>query len=121
MLGENYRVVPITNLGDGVPVNDDVDVLVVAGPEAIEEVEARQIEQFLMRGGSVIVLAGRYRLDPEAQGTIGVEPVTSGLDEWLAHHGITVGKQLIADKVSESFPMPVQRTVDGVPVRDIPA
>ena len=52
-------------------------MLIVAGPANLDDQAQRAIDQFVMRGGSLIVLAGRYRLDPEAR-ELKVEKITTG-------------------------------------------
>ncbi|MCA9679750.1 MAG: Gldg family protein, partial [Myxococcales bacterium] len=99
-------------------VADDVDVLVLAGPAGLSEPEARAVDQFLMRGGSVIALVGRYRLDLGGR-ALGVEKVDTGLDALLAAWGVHVDDELVMDPVNDSFPVPVERDLGGVVVRDM--
>ncbi len=90
-------------------IDDDVDVLIVAGPENLEADTARAIDQFLMRNGTVIVLAGRFRYQPDGDSPLSVAPIESGIDQLLEHYGVTVGKQLIGDTKNEALPLPVPR------------
>src|SRR5262249_12102069 len=60
-LGGNYEVrdVQLTS-----PVPDDIEALVVAGPASLDPRSAENLDQFVMRGGALVVLAGRFRLAP---------------------------------------------------------
>lgn len=101
MLGSLYEVRDI-DLDNQVP--DDVNVLIVAGPEKLVPLQQIAVDQFLMRGGSLIVLAGQYRPRPPFWTNPSLEVITSGLDELLAHWGVKVGDRLVADPSSdESF------------------
>ncbi|MGE0545743.1 MAG: Gldg family protein [Kofleriaceae bacterium] len=86
-------------------VPDDVDTLIVAGPANLDAAAAEHVDQFVMRGGSLIVLAGRYRLTPGPQ-ALAVEKVTTGLESVLQKWGITVGDELVMDPSSEKLPVP---------------
>src|SRR3569623_2899238 len=86
------------------PIPDDVETLVLAGPANLDATAAEHVDQFVMRGGSLVVLAGRYRLAP-AEG-LAAEKVTTGLERRLAKWGITLGDQLVMDPKDDSFPVP---------------
>ncbi len=112
----NYQVLP-ANLADG-HVDDEADVLVLAGPADLDEKSQRAVDQFLMRGGALIVLDGRFRLDL-SQRTVDVQPVTTGLEKLLDTWGVEVKKELVLDSHSDSFPMPVDRDIGGLVVREM--
>lgn len=116
-LGGSYEVRMTT--GAGGKVDDDVDVLILAGPAGLDAAAARAVDQFLMRGGAVVALAGRYRLDLGG-GQLAVEKIDSGLEAMLASWGVTVEPKLVMDSANDSFPIPVQRDLGGgVVVRDV--
>jgi ABC-2 type transport system permease protein len=120
MLGEklrgSYQVVP-ANLAGG-HVDDEVDVLVLAGPADLDDKSQRAVDQFVMRGGALILLDGRYRLDL-SQRTVDVQPVSSGLEKMLEAWGVEVKKELILDGKNDAFPMPVDRDIGGLVVREM--
>jgi ABC-2 type transport system permease protein len=119
-LQQDYQVRRI-ELGEGL-VPNDVDVLLVIAPQAMSDKERYAIDQYLMRGGSVVVAAGNYILNPDPMmGGLAVQAVTGGLDEVLAHYGITVEKSLVMDLQNEPFPVQVNRNVSGMQVREIQA
>ncbi|MFO0724587.1 MAG: Gldg family protein [Myxococcota bacterium] len=118
-LGQNYSVKPV-ELTDG-RVPGDIDVLLVLSPKNLDEKQVFAIDQYLMRGGAVAVLAGRFELNPNAGGGQGlaVDKVNTGLESALAAWGVTVQDKLVLDPQNESFPVPVVRDLGGLKVRDI--
>jgi ABC-2 type transport system permease protein len=119
-LGQEYEVRTV-DLSTG-QVAADVDVLVVVAPQNLTDVERFAIDQYLMRGGSVIVAAGNYTLIPDPMtGGLGVQPVPDGLREMLAGYGITVEESLVLDPQNEQFPVPVVRKVGNFQVQEIQA
>src|SRR5262249_62097747 len=60
-LSGNYEVrdVALTS-----PVPDDIEAIVLAGPASLDAKSAENLDQFVMRGGALVALAGRYRLAP---------------------------------------------------------
>jgi ABC-2 type transport system permease protein len=113
-LGGNYEVRPIPLFG---AIPDDVEVMIVAGPADLGDDQAKAIDQFVMRGGALIVLDGRYRL---AQGAgLAIEKVNSGLDKMLKAWGITVGEDVVLDAKSEKLPIPVDVPTDAGNMRQI--
>jgi ABC-2 type transport system permease protein len=101
-------------------VDADVDVLVVVGPRNLTELERFAVDQYLMRGGSVVVAAGNFTLVPDQMtGGLGVEAVQGGLREMLASYGIAVEESLVLDPQNEPFPIPVVREVEGMQIQEI--
>lgn len=88
------------------PIDAEVDALLLCGPVDLTADEARNVDQFVMRGGSLVVLDGRYRRDVN-EGLV-AERVMSGLDALFAAWGIHVGDDLVLDPVSDSLPVPVE-------------
>jgi ABC-2 type transport system permease protein len=100
----------------------DVDVLVVVAPQNMSDKERYAIDQYLMRGGAVMMAAGNYTIAPDQyQGGIMAQPTTNGVQELLASYGITVAQSLVLDPQNEPFPVPVVREVSGFQVQEIMA
>ena len=116
-LSQNYNMV-LADLSQGeAPA---VDVLVIVSPRNIAPKEILAIDQFLMRGGSVIIASGNFIVSPIQMGTgIGIEEVKEGVGEMLASYGVEIGRELVFDTQNEQFPIQVQRRVGGVTVLDI--
>ena len=105
------------NLDDG-KVPAAADVLMVVDPADLDDKAVFAIDQFLMRGGTVVVAAGSYRATLAAQ-SLHASPVQSGLQDWLAHHGVTLGESFVMDRQNAAFPVPVVRQVGGFRFRDL--
>jgi ABC-2 type transport system permease protein len=99
-----------------------MDVLVVIAPQMMSDKERYAVDQFLMRGGSVIVTAGNYTLNPDQfTGQLGVQAVEGGLREMLQSYGISVQEAMVLDPQNEPFPVQVNRDVGGLQVLEIQA
>ena len=116
-LSQNYNMV-LADLSQGeAPA---VDVLVIVSPRDMAPKEILAIDQFLMRGGSVIIASGNFIVSPIQLGTgIGIEEVKEGVGDMLASYGVEIGRELVLDAQNEQFPIQVQRRVGGVTVLDI--
>ncbi|MFO7761506.1 MAG: Gldg family protein [Thermodesulfobacteriota bacterium] len=112
ILTENYNVRDLDLEEGRVPSN--VDVLLLAGPQNLGEKERFAIDQYLMRGGSVVILAGSYHLDiqPYSQDLL-IKKVDTGLDKLLEHYGVDIEKTLVMDTRNQAFPVPVTRDLGG--------
>ncbi|MFQ6100170.1 MAG: Gldg family protein [Anaerolineae bacterium] len=119
-LRQEYEVRPVDLSTGQVPA--DVDVLVIVAPQGMTDRERFAIDQYLMRGGSVIVAAGNYgiTLDQFGSGLV-LKPLEDGLQEMLASYGIQVEKSLVLDPQNEPFPVPVTRNVGGFQVQELQA
>jgi ABC-2 type transport system permease protein len=114
-LRADYEVKQV-NLSSG-RVPGDVDTLVVVAPQNMSEAERFAIDQYLMRGGSVVVAAGSYVLPAEQfPGGLYVEQVADGLQDLLASYGVEVGNSMVMDPQNEPFPIQVQRSAGGVQI-----
>lgn len=116
-LSETYKTRDV-DLKDG-RVPGDIDVLLVYGPKNLDENQKFAIDQYLMRGGTVIVLAGKYELDLNAGGSLAVKKNEMGLEDMLATYGVTVQDSMVLDPQNEAFAQPVERDLGGIKVRDI--
>ncbi len=114
-LMQNNRVTN-TDLSSG-RVPEDADLLLVLAPTEFDERQVFAVDQFLMQGGSVF-LATSTR-DVQVADSFQVKAHRSGLEDWLAHHGLEVGSGMVMDPVNTALPVPVERYVGTVPVREI--
>ncbi len=119
-LRQEYEVRTVDLSAGSVPA--DVDVLVIVAPQGMSDKERFTIDQYLMRGGSVIVAAGNYGITiDQFGGGLGLKPLEDGLQEMLAGYGIQVEKSLVMDPQNEPFPVTVMRNVGGFQVQEIQA
>ncbi|WP_025898343.1 Gldg family protein [Sneathiella glossodoripedis] len=114
-LDENVKVID-ANLSSG-KVPDDADFLLIASPKDLTDKELFAIDQFLMKGGSVAIAASPYEVN--TKGALSVDEVNTGLEDWLEHHGLSLDKGMIVDSRSSPFPVPVERSLGGIPVQQI--
>lgn len=114
-LAENVRVKE-TDLKNG-RVPAEADLLLVLAPDQLDDKQRFAIDQFLMQGGSVIVTTSPFEV--HITGTLTATKKTSGLQEWLAHHGITIGETMVLDPQNAALPIPVERQLGGITVREI--
>jgi ABC-2 type transport system permease protein len=114
-LEQDYRVERVS-LGDARGVSSDIDVLLVVDPRNLGEIEVYNLDQYLMRGGRVVLCAGRFRPSFEQMG-LEVLPVVTGLEGWLAHHGIEVRPELVLDDRNQPLPIPETRLTVLGPMR----
>jgi ABC-2 type transport system permease protein len=103
-------------------VSGDVDVLAVVAPQGMTDAERFAIDQYLMRGGAVVAVAGNYKLVPDQfTGGLAVQEIPDGLREMLAGYGIVVEQSLVLDLQNEPFPVPVTRNVGDFQIQEIQA
>ena len=116
-LGADFSVESVTLAADDA-IAADAGVLVVVGPKALDDEEVFTIDQFLMRGGTVVLLAGTHDVNLSGQ-SLSATPAETGLDAWLSHHGVSIDKAFVMDPVNAAFPVPVQRQVGGFTFQEL--
>jgi gliding-associated putative ABC transporter substrate-binding component GldG len=115
-LQESYDVVQVPLGGEeGVPAN--VDALLVLGPQTQMGERAKyQLDQFLMRGGSLAVFV--TNLKPDLR-TFRPEEIFTGLESFLGHYGVVVNRDLVVDRNQNGvmrFPVRQGRYMVQLPV-----
>lgn len=118
-LRREYTVTPV-DLSSGLPP-ENIDALLVLAPENMDDKARYAIDQFLMRGGAVIVAAGNYKANVDPTGNLGIAPVMQGLREMLNYYGVDVQNGIVMDPQNVPFPLPVQRDVGGMVVQEMQA
>jgi ABC-2 type transport system permease protein len=116
-LSENTEVEEVDLTEGRVPSN--VDVLLVYAPKDFGAKQRFAIDQFLMRGGTVLLFSNPFHMKAGFGGNLQVEKVSSGLSELLDAYGITVRDELVMDLQNEGIPVPVQRDLGGFTVREV--
>jgi ABC-2 type transport system permease protein len=106
-----------TQLTDG-RVPQSAEVLLVVAPEQLSDKQVFAVDQFLMQGGTVILSTSPFAANL-TQTSLSMRPRTSGLEEWLAHQGISIDDQLVMDPQNAAFPIPVSRQVGGFSFQEI--
>lgn len=95
----------------------EADLLLILAPESLEAKQIFAIDQFLMQGGTVLLSTAPF--DVDVARSIEARKVESGLEEWLANHGLVLGEELVLDPQSGALPIPVERRIGGFSVREI--
>ena len=108
--------ITLENLADG-EVSPEADILAVVAPRELSELSVFAIDQFLMRGGTVIIATSPFSVEPDG-GKLALRKWNSGLKSWLSHHGVQIGSTLVLDKRHARFPAPVQRDSGDLQFQD---
>ncbi|MEZ4866540.1 MAG: Gldg family protein [Caldilineaceae bacterium] len=119
-LSQEYTVQDVDLSSGQAPAN--IDTLFVILPQNLTDKERFAIDQFLMRGGTVIAAAGNYTVDvdPMAQG-LTLRPLDGTLRDMLNSYGVDVQQSIVMDDQNQPFPATVSRNVGGMPVQEIRA
>ncbi|HKQ60697.1 MAG TPA: Gldg family protein [Candidatus Polarisedimenticolaceae bacterium] len=104
-LRQDYQVQSV-RLSEDVP--GSVDVLVVLKPKSLGDAELYRLDQYLMRGGRVVLCTGNQQVEFGGQG-LSLTPVQTGLDDWLDHFGLAVSHSLVLDDRNQPLPIPEMR------------
>ena len=114
-LSENVRLKD-TDLQDG-RVPADADLLLLLAPENLNEKQLFAVDQFLMQGGSVMVTSSPF--DVKISNSLDASKHISGIEEWLAHHGLSMADSMVLDPQNASLPVPVRRNIGPISVNEI--
>ena len=113
LLGQSYTTEGVDLASGTVP--GDIDVLLVIAPKDLGEKEKFAIDQFLMKGGSVILATSPASVDISRSG-FKLEEQNSGLESWLGHYGVEIPKEFVLDRSNMGFPEIQKRYVQGVAI-----
>ena len=94
------------------------DMLVIVEPTGLSEKQVFALDQYLMKGGTVLLSTGGYKAQL-SQSSLTASPNDSGLSAWLSHMGVSIGESLVMDPQNSSFPVPVSRNVGGFTFQDL--
>ncbi|MBP6217028.1 MAG: Gldg family protein [Oligoflexales bacterium] len=114
-LGENYNTSSV-DLESG-HISSDVDILLLLAPKDLKEKQIFAIDQFLMKGGTVVLATSKVGVTRQQQ-SFSAEEYVSNLDPWLAHHGISIPKELVLDEQNSGFPALRKRVVQGITIKE---
>ena len=112
----NYSI-RMEDLADG-SVDPEADILAVLAPHQLSGRAVFAMDQFLMRGGTVILATSPFTAEISG-GALRMQPWESGLDAWLSHFGVRIGRTLVLDEQHTAFPAPVLRRTGDFEFRDM--
>jgi len=105
------------DLSDG-GVTPEADILAVVAPRELDEKSVFAIDQFLMRGGTVVLATSPFTAEFGA-GQLRLQDWDSNLQQWLVHNGLEIQETLVLDKQNASFPAPINRQSGDYEFRDV--
>lgn len=111
MLGETYEVTTV-ELDEG-EIPATIDVLLVGKTGPLSDTQSYAIDQYLMRGGAVIALAGQYGVEAGRQG-LATKKLDPSLNKLLSAWGVSVDDGIVLDSQNAAFPIPVQERRGGM-------
>ncbi len=115
-IARDYSI-QLEDLADG-SVAPEADILAVIAPHRLDAPSVFAIDQFLMRGGTVIISSSPYTTEL-SEGELRLQDWDSGLQAWLGHHGLVIGQSLVLDEQNSAFPAPVVRESAGYEFHDV--
>ncbi|MAT42695.1 MAG: ABC transporter permease [Anaerolineaceae bacterium] len=119
-LQKDYNLT-LADLASG-QVSSQIDTLLIIAPQDLGPVEQYAIDQFLMRGGAVILIASPYKLDVDQfTGFLALTPIQTGIQELLSFYGINLYNQLVLDTQNAAFPVIVTRDAGGMQINEVQA
>lgn len=107
---ETDYAVEEVKLDGAVPSN--IDVLFVLRPKDLSDEQVYELDQYLMRGGRVVLALDRFMLDREKSTRTAYELTSNenvALGKWLTHLGIEAGTELLKDDRNTPHIIPVVR------------
>ena len=106
-LADDYAVQQVDLSQGEVPAQ--VDALLVVAPQAMSERERFAVDQYLMRGGALLVAAGSHRVDADPfTGGLTLRRAGEGIAALLESYGVSVAPTVVMDPQNEVFPTTVQ-------------
>jgi ABC-2 type transport system permease protein len=119
-LSQDYTVQAVDLSSGQVP--PEVDVLALVSPQNLDDKARYAIDQYLMRGGSVVVATSNYAMAlDQFNGGLTLQPIQGGINDMLESYGVKIPNSLVMDSQNEPFPVPVERQVNGMAVQEIQA
>ena len=99
-------------------VSGEADILVLTAPKNMDETQLFAVDQFLMKGGTVIAATSPYSASLGNR-ELSMAAQASGMEDWFRHHGLEVAEALVLDPQNSAFPVPVTRNVGGFKLQEI--
>lgn len=109
----NNMSVTDTKLKNG-RIPSGADMLMVLAPETLSEKQRFAIDQFMMRGGTVMVAASPNRVTMASRQGLQLEQQETGLESWLGRYGVDIGSSLVLDPQSGTLVVPRRESSGAV-------
>lgn len=99
-------------------VPEAADILLVAAPDQLDQKGLFAIDQFLMKGGTVLLATSPYQVKLSSESL--TASVQKGLLlDWLKFQGLSMSEKMVLDSRNQPFPLPISRNVGGFSVREM--
>jgi ABC-2 type transport system permease protein len=119
-LGQEYEVQSVDLSTGRVP--ETVDVLVVVAPQNIGDMEVFAIDQFLMRGGAVVLAVSAHKpISDPMTGSLAMQPIENPVIPMLESYGVRASPSFVMDTQNDAFPITVTRDAGGLQLQEIQA
>lgn len=87
-------------------IDPDLRAILIVDPQTeLTEPELRNIDAFVMQGGSVGVFGGTMKVATDAGPEIQAEPTHSGINTLLAAYGVQMSEDIVADSQCGTVPL----------------
>lgn len=95
-ISKQYTLVPV-DLSKNEPIPTDLKALLIIAPQTpFSDTAKFQIDQFIMQGGKVAFLLNEMAVNLNSEYRF-AQPLKTGLEDLLAHYGVTLHSDLIRD------------------------
>ena len=99
-------------------IGSEVDLLVLLGANELSEKQLFAVDQYLMRGGTIIASASPYTASLSNR-SISMKRNKGNFIQWIEKLGLTFDEGIVMDERSAPFPIPVVRKVGGFEFQQI--
>ena len=97
---------------------DSADILVVAAPDNLDDKGVFAVDQFLMKGGTVLLATSPFKVNLDRR-SLTASKASSKLLDWLKYQGLSMTESLVLDQRNQPFPIPVSRNVGGFTLQEM--
>ena len=119
-MSQDYELTPVDLTSGHIP--DNIDAMVVVAPQNLTEMEQYAIDQFLMRGGTLIMAVSPFKLDSDQfNGFLMLTPTENNALAMLQQYGVNISSELVMDAQNAAFPVVTARDVGGAQIQEIQA
>jgi len=95
VLGDAFAIEDV-DLNQEMPDPAESPCLMVVRPKDFNEIQTFRLDQYLMKGGRVLMFVTRGEIQPDPMGQgARLDGFKTGLEEWLQHHGLRVPDELV--------------------------
>ncbi len=115
-LEANHNILDV-DLSQG-QIPDSADILMVVAPQNIDDKGLFAIDQFLMKGGTVLLATSPVQVQL-SRNSLTASKQESPLFTWLQHNGLNLDSKMVLDPQNQPFPIPVTRNVGGFSIQEL--